>query len=229
MFTFPMNHFGGSSPPAYAVYKGTTSCGNSPNVTYTNAPIGEPSNSRWVVYIVKSSVNGGGYQPSNFTCTIGGITATRLHQRVSGFGSAAAFIAKVPNGTTATCVAYGNAGGLFYSVGAVYTVHNLLSEVPYDSNIVSGSYGSLQTTINVKKDGCVLAQAGGWTNASSTFAWSGTADLTEVMDANPDGAHDIRISGATKQVLADATGETVKALSSRAFYDTGDLITLSFR
>jgi hypothetical protein len=230
MFTFPICHF--SPPPATVSFVGTAEyVNNSSTITYTNAPIGTAGNDRWVLMFVHTGVNAGGYQPSSYTCTIGGITATKIQERITNYGSGASFIAKVPSGTTATCVANGNATGLFYPVGSVYVLRNLISATPYHSAIVSDTNAVKSTTINVLAGGVVIADSGGWTNVSSSHSWTGTAGLTEVYDSNPDGLNDMRISGAVKEFSSDGSSLGVTDTSSTSYIATSiaDLMVLSFR
>ena len=218
--------------PASAVFRGviTPYVHNSAYVTWTNAPIGTASDTRWVVFFVHTESNFGGYQPSTWTATIGGITATKLLERITNYGSCAAFIAKVPTGTTATCQAYGNAGGLGYCNGNVWTVHDLLSATPYfSSNATASDTNVISTTFNAKKDGVVLTSSGGRTNTPSSATWSGTGGLVEQFDNYGGTSNTVITSGAMKQFTADATGTGATVTFANSFYGIGDLMTLSFR
>jgi len=231
MLTFPMCLFASIKPASVSFAGNAPYVNNSSTITYNNAPIGVAGHNRWVVMFVHTGVNAGGFQPSSYTCTIGGVTATKLLERITSYGSGAAFIAKVPTGTTANCVANGNVGGLFYPVGAVYVLRDLISAIPHHTAIVSNTSASKSTTINVKAGGVVIADSGGWTNIPASHTWSGSAGLTEVYDANPDGANDMRISGATKEFISAGTGLGVTDSCSYSYIanSIADLMVLSFR
>lgn len=112
---------GAQAPPAAAYGGAFTTAGNG-SAYGANINYGLPESSSRKVVVVASFV--GTYLSDAPSCTIGGITATRIVQSVGGGHVIAIFIADVPTGTSGAVAVYLNStatGGYF----AVYSVDNL--------------------------------------------------------------------------------------------------------
>ncbi len=229
MFTFPIGHFSGKAKDASVEFIRTKiNSTNQKSITDASVPIGDEYAERWVVFVLHAGSNGN--VAGTNSCTIGGVAATKLLSRETGYGGCGMWIRKVPTGTTVTCVAT-TSGNMQYSGGSTYVIRDIKSETPVDSSITSTTASSSTINLNVSAGGIIIGDRGGWTNISSSFNWSGTSNLTEQYDANLSGSNDLRCSGATGSFITDDTNLSITSACTTSFISgaNADFMAISMR
>ena len=146
------------------------------SVSFPGINIGTAFADRRVIATWGSDVAGGTHN----SCTIGGVTATKLIDAGSANTRSSIWIAAVPIGTTATLTL--SMGGTPWGVGVdAYALTNLQSATPVATtfdNTTTAAMGN--SALSPPAGSCVIAVRAG---ASSTSSWTWTwAGLTERSD-----------------------------------------------
>jgi len=142
------------------------------------APIG--SNKRHVVAAFGFATNNGNISVTVSAVTIGGVSATKIIERLGGGSSGASasiWVAEVPTGTTATVVVTAPNISLAAGVG-LYALTNMTTAGVATSS--STSSGTATLSLNVASGDAVIATSGQRDGSSHT--WTG---LTENYDQDP--------------------------------------------
>jgi hypothetical protein len=191
----------GSMAPLAVTFTDSDSSGsNSTTYTFTGLSIGTASATR---YVIAGFAAEGGSPTAATNVTIGGVSATLL---AGTGGYAAIYIALVPTGTTATVAITLNAEASRCGVG-VWTAANLSSASAQDT--LTDTSDPLSGTIDVPREGAVIAIAAHGNSNGHLFTWTGATE-----DAEFDRGTNRTMSVAHDEVAAGETGRTVSATTT---------------
>lgn len=171
--------------------------------------------------VVAAYVNPNAAGTADSTCTVNGVSATRLAGvAVSLAGSVEMFIVAAPTSGVQNVVI--NPGRAMWWLGiAVWRVKNLLSTTPHAT--MTSSAATPTGTIDIPANGVCLGIVG-W-GGNYTCTWAG---LTEVVDV-VSGTNDGRISAAMLEPTTTQTGLTVTATPSNAAASFEKMCVVSLR
>jgi hypothetical protein len=149
--------------------------GSGPGYTFTAADLGTAATDRYIIVAVHGRAGGA---RTCSTCTVQGISATKLAEGATGSGSSntsSLWLVNVPTGATGDIVPEFT-GSMARAAISVYQIDGL-NPTPNDtaSNNSAGT-----ATINCPADGVVLGAAS--SGANNTLSWTGlTLDATTVL------------------------------------------------
>jgi hypothetical protein len=139
---------GSSFPDGYVVYQGTATTSSASSFTYTSAPLGTATADRVIIVGVPAR------SALANSCTIAGISATRIYTYQPIGEGISIFVARVPTGTTGniSVVLNGSAAHVGIYVWAAYNIIDPFNPIATDQgystrpvdlsqNVVRGSIG----------------------------------------------------------------------------------------
>lgn len=212
-----MRATGVATPPSYTFNAQSGDNNTRSTFTFTSVSFGTAAAGRLVV-VFFSTANG---QDSVTSATIGGVSATvGITQAGSSAVRITAVYAVVPTGTSGTVV-INLTGTSSRGRMACFSIYDLSSTTPEDTDGTANSSNVSTNTLSVSKDAVVLAGIVHVDNGQS-FVWSGVTEAYDTDNGFP-GTH----SGGG--ALAASTNATYSITSTRSADSRRAQIALAWR
>lgn len=203
---FMVNHLvgfgaGGGLEPVTLDYRtSAVDAANATSYTFSSQDIGTAGSNRQVVILVATTGGPGGTAFAS-SVTVGGVTATNLHQVASSNSTEAEiYIASVPSGTTADVVVNypRTAGNCGIGVIAVYNGASTANDTGGSTDTSAPS-----DTLNIPANGAAF----GVTSINGNTRTSSWSNLTEHYDGSVESSN--YHSGASATFATEQTGLTI--------------------